>query len=95
MKHFKIENNKVYYYLDSDWNEIDQISKEDLMILLDKSIATEFEMDEFDASSINHKAHQTIYRNIYQKFSEILDNKNKFIDQVEDLYKEAFDKYST
>jgi hypothetical protein len=95
MKCLKIENNKGYFQTEeSNWQEIDSIGKEDLMILLDKAIDSDFEMDEFEADKVQHKAHQIIYRNLYEKFSELLKNKNRFKDESEQLYKSAIEKYS-
>ena len=43
MNYSKIENSKVYYRLEhgENWTEIDQIDKEDLLVLLDKFISEE------------------------------------------------------
>ncbi len=94
-KYLKIENDKGYYCLEQDsWKEIDKINKDDLMILLDKSIETDFQMDEFEQEKIQNKAHQIIYRNLFNKFSELLDSKSRFKDESEQLYKDAIEKYS-
>jgi len=95
MKYLKIENNQGFYQLgDEDWKVIDGINKEDLMILLDKLIVTEFEMDIYAAERIANKAHQIIYRNLYEKFFELLENTNRFKDESVQLYKKAIEKYS-
>lgn len=95
MKRLKIEDNKAYFKTDKDWTEIDQISKNDLMFLLDKAFEEdEFELDEYDAEKLANKAHAIIYKNIFEKFSDFLDNKTRFKDESQTLYKEAFEKYS-
>ncbi len=95
MQHLKINDNKGFYQIEpNQWKEIDKIDKEDLMLLLDKAIESEFEMDKFEADKISNKAHSIIYRNLYEKFSELSENKNRFKDESELLYKNAFDKYS-
>tara|TARA_Y100000310_G_C20073777_1_gene530604 strand:+ start:239 stop:550 length:312 start_codon:yes stop_codon:yes gene_type:complete len=95
MKHLKINNNKGYYQTESDeWKEIDKIDKEDLMTLLDKATENDFEMDEYDAEKLPNKAHSIIYRNLYEKFSELVENKDRFKDESEQLYRNAFEKYS-
>ena len=95
MKHLKIENNKGFYCLETnDWKEIDKINKDDLMTLLDKAIETDFEMDDFEIEKLDNKAHQIIYRNLHEKFSELLDTKSRFKDESELLYKSAIEKYS-
>ncbi len=95
MIYLKIENGKGHFLNESDqWIEIDQIGKEDLLSLLDKAISDEFEMDEFDADSLQNKAHQIIYKHLYQKFNELNENKSRFKDESEQLYKSAIEKYT-
>jgi len=100
MKYLKIEDSKGFYLKTSDtesdtWVEIDKITKDDLMLLLNKAISTDFEMDEFKEENISHAAHQIVYKNIFEKFSELISNKTKFKDESESLYKDAIEKYST
>lgn len=96
MKCLIIENAKGYF-LNSDGNyeELDRITKEDLLRLL--NIATgdeEFEMSAYDETSLKNEAHKIIYRSLYQKFKEIIDNKNRFLDESASIYREALEKYS-
>lgn len=94
MKYLKIENNKGHYLNQSgEWIEIDKISKEDLMYLLNKAVSDEFEMDAFVEESIGHKAHQIVYKSIHEKFAELLANKNVFKDECDSLFKSAIEKY--
>lgn len=99
MKYLKIDDNKGYFLkLNEDdqqeWIEIDQITKDDLMALLSSAVAGDFEMDEFLPESLDHKAHHIIYKNIHEKFNQLLESKDKFKDETDVLYKSAFDKYS-
>ena len=64
------------------------------MNLLDIAIATEFEMDEYDVEKLHNKAHQIIYKHLYQKFEELKQNKDRFKDESERAYKDAIEKYS-
>lgn len=94
MKYLKIEENKGYYRNgDDDWVELDSISKEYLLILLDKAITEDFEMDQYNLALIANKAHQIIYKNLFDKFSELLINKKRFKDECEQLYRPAIEKY--
>lgn len=96
MNYSKIENSKVYYRLEDgeDWVEIDQIDKEDLLVLLDKFILEEdFELEEFDKKSIKNDVHKIIYEDIYNKFKNLNDNKDRFKDESNNRFKEAFNKY--
>lgn len=96
MIYLKINDNKGFYQTgDDNWKKIDSINKEDLMILLDKAIDTDFEMNEFIPENIQNKAHQIIYKNLHEKFSELLDNKTRFKDESGQLYKSTIEKYKT
>jgi hypothetical protein len=95
MKILKIDNGKGLFFKEPDqWVEIDQIDKEDLMVLLEKAISANFEMDEFDTAALQNKAHQIIYKHLSQKFNELNENKSRFKDESEQLYKSAIEKYT-
>ena len=96
MKYLKIEDSKGYF-LSSDGNhtEIDKINKEALMHLLDQATEEDiFEMDEYHEVNIGNPAHRIIYSNIYEKFKSLLENKTRFKDESNQLYKNALEKYS-
>ncbi len=98
MKYLKIEDNKGHYLKTIDstdtWTEIDKINKDDLLTLLNNAITSDFEMDEYSEEILANKAHQIIYKNIYEKFVNVLLMKDKFKDESENLYKDAIEKYS-
>ncbi len=97
MTYLKIDNNKGFYRLEGtseDWIELDQISKDDLLKLLEKATTEEFGMDEYEEELLQNPAHNIIYKNIYGKFTELLSNKTRFQDSVNLMYKSAIDKYT-
>lgn len=95
MKHLKIEGGKGFFLNKTgQWVEIDQIGKEDLLKLLNEVIANDFEMDEYDDSLLQNKAHQIIYKHIYSKLNELEGEKDRFKDESEQLYKSAIEKYT-
>lgn len=97
MTYLKIENNKGYFRIDGnseEWTELDQISKDDLLKLIDKATMEEFQMVEYKDELLQNPAHNIIYKNIYGKFNEFLSNKTRFQDSVNAMYKTAIDKYS-
>lgn len=94
MKILEIKNGKGYFLKGEETVELDQICKEDLLNLLNISIASEFEMDEYDVEKLHNKAHQIIYKHLYQKFDELKQNKDRFKDESERAYKDAIEKYS-
>ncbi len=94
MKYLKIENNKGHFLADSgEWIEIDKISKDGLLHLLNKAITEDFEMDEYLEENIGHKAHQIVYKSLCEKLNELLENKNVFKDECDALFKTAIEKY--
>lgn len=97
MTYLKINNNKGYFRIDEtkeEWTELDQIRKDDLLKLIDKATTQEFQMDEYKDELLQNPAHNIIYRNIYGKFNELLNNKTRFQDSVNAMYKTAIDKYT-
>ena len=91
-----VGKNGFGHFLDADntMKEIHDIRKEDILRLLDFATDSniEFEMDN-NKADIQNEAHRIIYSRLYGKFKELLDNKNRFIDESEALYKDAFQKY--
>ena len=76
MKYLKIEDNKGYFLKAGDstpgeWIEIDKVNKDDLMKLLNKAVDTEFDMDEYSEEILGNKAHQIIYKRLYEKFNDL------------------------
>lgn len=97
MTYLKIDNNKGFFRIDGnseEWSELDQISKDDLLKLIDIATTEEFQMDEYKDELLQNPAHNIIYRNIYGKFNELLSNKTRFQDSVNAMYKTAIDKYT-
>ncbi|RYJ39648.1 hypothetical protein NU08_1317 [Flavobacterium anhuiense] len=97
MKYLKIEDNKGYYIKDAtaptNWVEIDQIEKDDLLNLLDHATSNDFELDAYEENLLGNKAHQIIYKHIAEKFTTFLTNKDRFKDEAENLFKTALEKY--
>ncbi|EGV44840.1 hypothetical protein BZARG_26 [Bizionia argentinensis JUB59] len=97
MKYLKINDNKAFFIKDKaqpdNWTEIEKIEKDDLMKLLDFATEGDFEMDTYDEATLGNKAHQIIYKSIYEKLNIFLTNKDRFKDQTEDIYKDELEKY--
>lgn len=96
MKCLRIKNGKCQFcHNGNDYIDVDRIGKDDILKLLD--IATDeeldFEMDEFDDDKIKNPVHKIIYRNLCEKFSELLNHKSQFLDESEAVYKDALQKY--
>ena len=96
MKCLKIENGRGQYWDKAgNYVEIDKMGKDDILYLL--NIATDenemFEMDDPNETAIVNQAHKIIYLNLYERFTELLSNKTRFLDESEALYKDALQKY--
>lgn len=97
MKCLKIEKGQGFFLNGkNEYDRIDSIKKEDILRLVDIALDSEkeFEFDPMDDGLIQNEAHKIIYRNLSQKFDELLQNKNRFIDESEVKYKEALKKYT-
>lgn len=96
MKHLIIKDEKAYYSINgTDTVLIEQIGKQDILDLLKAAIEDEaFEIDEYKEEAIKNPAQNIIYKHIYEKFSDLLDNKQSIMQTAESKYKDAFEKYS-
>ena len=95
MKCLKIENCRGHYSIDGNaWKEIDKITKEELLQLLNTGLKEGFDMDDIDEKEVKNKAHEIIYRNLYGKFQELNSNRTRFEDESNILFKDAVEKYS-
>lgn len=97
MKFLKISNGKGYFLnLKGEMEEIDKITKEDILRLLDIATDNEqtFEMDSYeDNNNLSNEAHKIIYKHFHNKFNELLENKDRFYDESMSIYKDALAKY--
>lgn len=95
MKYLKVENCQALYSLNgTEWKTIEKIDKDDLIALLNLAVEGEFFMDDYVDGVIKNPAHNIIYSDLFRKFNELLKKKNRFKDESESLYKDAWMKYS-
>ena len=96
MRLLKITGNLGYFLDDQGgFTTVDKITKEDLLRLVDRTLAEEVEFDEYSDEAIKNQAHQIIYRSIYEKLMGLRGRKQEFIDQSERLYLAEYEKYRT
>ena len=94
MKILKIEENKGFFSIDgSQWTEIDEIDKDNLMSLVNLVLESSPEMDEYNETNIGNQAHQIIYKSIHEKLTVLRENKDKFKDESDRLYLGEIEKY--
>ena len=95
MKILKINSGKAYYSFDGKTDyEIDKISKDDLLKLLDVFLSRDCDMDEYNEASIANKAHQIIYKSLYSKFKDLEEKRQLFNEESDKVYKDAIEFYS-
>lgn len=94
MKLLKIEENDgLFLDEEEDFTPIDEITKEDLIRLVNLTLAKEVEFDEFNAEALNNQAHQIIYKSIVEKLVGLRDRRQEFTDESERLYLEDYERY--
>lgn len=95
MKILKIEKGNGYFRIcdEDDWKPIDEIGKDGLMKLLNSFLDSDVEMDNYDEQKLSNQAQQIIYKSIYEKFSNLRENKSKFKDESDRTYLSAIQKY--
>lgn len=96
MKILKIENENGFFRLGegAEWQPIDTIDKNALLQLLELYLSMEVQMDSPHEQSVNNQAHSIIYRGIFEKLSQLADEKSRFRDESETLYLEEMNKYA-
>lgn len=94
MKLLSIDNNSGLYLGESgQYNQIEKITKEDLLRLVNLTLKEDVEFDVYDENAIKNQAHQIVYKNIFEKLRGLKDRKKEFIDESERLYLKEYEKY--
>lgn len=96
MKYLKIDKNKGFFLRNDCMVEMDNIKKEDIFDLISLAISddTNFEMDEFSEETLQHGVHKIIYKSLYNKFQELMRDKENIQDSVNQQFATAMQKYS-
>ena len=96
MKILKIDNGNGYFCFEQDGElqPIDTIDKTALLKLLDLYLENDVELDSPDDQSLSNQAHAIIYRGIFDKLSQLADEKSRFKDESETLYLDEMTKYA-
>lgn len=98
MKLLKIENNEGYYLIEGEsYGKIDQITKEDILRLMNfiyenDKIAFDNLEDRGD-KKINLPSQLIVYEKLHEKFLDLYDKKEEIIKQVDSKFQKAVEKY--
>ncbi|PVB59525.1 hypothetical protein DCO57_21840 [Labrenzia sp. 011] len=65
-----------------------------MLKLLDLYLENDVEMDSPDEQSLSNQAHAIIYRGIFDKLSQLVEEKSRFKDESETLYLDEMKKYA-
>ena len=96
MKILKIENGHGLYLKRNEYQSIESIGKEDILILMEKCMNEIVEIDESANSGdkkINSLAQKIIYDSIAKNFSDLVNSKDKILSQIESDFSDAKRKY--
>ncbi len=95
MEYLKINSNKgLFYRAGEGMVEVNKMTKEDLYALVNAALKEEeFEMTPYDETQLQNPAHKTIYSHIYRQLTDIHQRKEEFNDDIQCVYKDAYDKY--
>ena len=98
MKLLKIKNSEGYYLKeDEEYSKIDQIAKEDILILMQtiyKNDDIKFDKQvESGNQKINIPSQAIVYDKLYEKLMDIYEKKEDIIEQVNLEFDKAFKAY--
>lgn len=96
MKLLSIRDSKGYFLAEGgEYEPLDQIGKEDLLRLVDLTLTTDSEMDDYDASLLQNQAHQIIYENLWSKLRDLATRKTEFLDESKRLFLTEYERYKS
>lgn len=94
MKHLKIDNHNGFFTRGESWMPVTEMTKDDLFNLAHAAVEeADFEMDAFDESSLPNPAHKIIYKQISGQLSELHNRRDAFLEEIQNIYKDAYNKY--
>ena len=95
MKLLKTEDSKGHFLLeDGSFAEVDKITKEDLLRLVDLTLSEEdIEYDDYSDEAVRNQAHQIVYRSVHEKLEELRSRRKEFVDESERMYLADYERY--
>lgn len=96
MKLLSIHDSKGYFLADDGgFKPLDQLSKDDLLRLVDLTLTADCQMDDYDAALLQNQAHQIIYENLWSRLRDLASRKKEFLDESKRQYLNEYERYST
>ena len=94
MIYLKIEHNVGKFYKDGTYITIEKMDNEDLWRLANAVMDdNEFQMDAYVETLLPNKAHQIIYKHVYELLTSLQERKVQYRTEWELMYKAAYDSY--
>jgi hypothetical protein len=95
MKILKIERGNGYYVSGTDqYIEIDKISKDHLLNLINTTLEHEVTFDVYDEESLHNQAHRIVYKNILEKLQDLALRREAFKDESAKWYEKEYERYA-
>lgn len=97
MQLLKIENDNAFFLAaDGQYKDLDKITKDDLLHIANKVIdEDDISFDDLESNSLKNQVHNIIYKNLILKLNSLKERKKEFHDEINQSYKEEFEKYKT
>jgi len=94
MIYLKIEHNVGKFYKEGTYITIDKMVKGDLWRLANAVMNDDdFQMDAYNEALLPNKAHQIIYKHVYELLTSLQERKEQYKNECELMYKTAYDAY--
>jgi Na+-transporting NADH:ubiquinone oxidoreductase subunit NqrA len=95
MKILKIERGNGYYLSAAgQYTEIDKITKEHLLELINTTLDHEVTFAAYDEQSLHNQAQRIIYRNILEKLQDLASRRQEFKDESDKWYEKEYERYA-
>lgn len=95
MKILKIERNNGYFLAGADqYIEVDKITKEHLLDLINATLEHEVTFDPFDEQCLPNQAQRIVYKNVLEKLQDLALRRQEFKDESDQLYEKEYERYS-
>lgn len=76
------------------YEDIETISKENIIELLEFILNNETNIQFCDETTLPNPAQRIIYKNLYEKFNDIIKNKSEILKDIDKKFAEAEQKYN-
>ena len=95
MKILKIERGNGCYLSGADqYTEIDKITKDHLLELINITLEHEVAFDAYDAQSLHNQAQRIVYRNILEKLQDLASRRQEFKDESDKWYEKEYERFA-